>query len=76
MPVTKSDLIDSIADKLHLAKARAEQIATTLGVTLGSPVSAVELSVSSLVPAFDSPQRPLAADAAARVRAAGLLPAV
>jgi integration host factor subunit beta len=26
MPITKSELIDHIADKLHLAKARAEQI--------------------------------------------------
>ncbi len=30
MPVTKSELIDSIADKLHLAKARAEQIVDTV----------------------------------------------
>ena len=30
MPVTKSELIDSVADKLHLAKARAEQIVDTV----------------------------------------------
>jgi integration host factor subunit beta len=30
MPVTKSELIDAIADKLHLAKARAEQIVDTV----------------------------------------------
>jgi integration host factor subunit beta len=30
MPVTKSELIDSIAEKLHLAKARAEQIVDTV----------------------------------------------
>ena len=30
MPITKSELIDSIADKLHLAKARAEQIVDTV----------------------------------------------
>ena len=30
MPVTKSELIDAVADKLHLAKARAEQIVDTV----------------------------------------------
>lgn len=30
MPVTKSELIDAIADKLHLAKAKAEQIVDTV----------------------------------------------
>jgi integration host factor subunit beta len=30
MPITKSELIDQIADKLHLAKARAEQIVDTI----------------------------------------------
>lgn len=38
---------------LEDAKDNAEQIATELGVTLGDPLSAVELSVSSPLPSFD-----------------------
>jgi uncharacterized protein YggE len=38
---------------LEDAKGNAEQIATALGVTLGAPLSAVEISISSPLPSVD-----------------------
>lgn len=51
MPITKSELIDRVADKLQLPKARAEQIVDTI---FGSMTDALKLGEGIEIRGFGS----------------------